>query len=206
VYETGNFINGAPAVIGNKAVFGGCDATVHVVNAETGEGIATINGGAYIAGSIAVADNKAYYGHYENAVMCIDLEKQSAVWSYADEQSAFFSTPAVTKDRVVIGGRDMQVHCLDRATGKQLWKFPTKGEVDSSPVVSQDKVVVGSGDGRLYILNLADGKEVWSYDTGGAIMGSPVVLEGRILIGDTGGYLYCFGDKPKTDEKTPKDK
>lgn len=195
-FETSNWINGGPAVANGKVVFGGCDSVVHVVDAVTGQEDAAIGGGAQIAGSIAVAGDSAYYGHYQNEVVRVDLKKQTHLWSYADRDQAYFSTPAVTKDRVVIGGRDTRVHCLDRETGKAIWTFPTKDEVDSSPVVSKDKVLVGSNDGRLYMLGLADGKQIWSFDTGGAITASPAVVNGRIIIGDSNGALYMFGAKP----------
>ena len=35
-YQTENFINGAPAITGNLAVFGGCDARLHLVSALDG--------------------------------------------------------------------------------------------------------------------------------------------------------------------------
>jgi outer membrane protein assembly factor BamB len=192
--ETTNYINGAPAVVGNRVIFGGCDGQVRVLDAQTGKVEETIDGGAYIAGSVAAVDNKAYYGHYEFEVVALDLQEKKRLWTYSDRQKPFFSTPAVTADRVVIGGRDRRVHCLDRATGKLVWAFTTKDEVDSSPVVCQDKVVVGSKDGRLYVLNLADGAIVWVYDAGGGIVASPAVVNSRIVVGDTNGILYVFGD------------
>ncbi len=36
VYETGNYINGSPAIFEGKTVFGGCDAILHVIDAEDG--------------------------------------------------------------------------------------------------------------------------------------------------------------------------
>ena len=40
----------------------------------------------------------------------------------------------------MFGGRDKKLHCVDRATGKKLWWFPTKRKVDGSPVIVGDKV------------------------------------------------------------------
>ena len=36
-YESDNYINGAPALYGKNAVFGGCDGFMHLVNIETGK-------------------------------------------------------------------------------------------------------------------------------------------------------------------------
>ncbi|HEY9170913.1 MAG TPA: PQQ-binding-like beta-propeller repeat protein, partial [Verrucomicrobiae bacterium] len=87
--------------------------------------------------------------------------------------------------------------CLNRADGKPVWAFATRGKVDSSPVVCGDKVVVGSNDGRLYIVSLDKGKELWSYEIGQPIESSPAVVDGRIVIGSDDGSVYCFGAKGK---------
>ncbi len=79
----------------------------------------------------------------------------------------------MTADRVIIGGRDKRLHCIDRATGKGVWTFQTRGQVDSSPVICGDAIIVGSEDGRLYCVNLADGKERWAYEIGAAVTASP---------------------------------
>jgi outer membrane protein assembly factor BamB len=195
VYETGNYINGSPAVLDAITVFGGCDAVLHVINVETGEKVKEIDGGAYIAGSVALADNRAYYGHYENEFLCVDLLKDTNVWKFSDKAFPFFASPAVIGDRVIIGGRDKRVRALNRADGRELWSFATQGKVDSSPVVVDGKVVVGSEDGRLYVLSLVDGKELWNYEIGQGLTSSPALAGGKVVIGSEDGSVYCFGVK-----------
>ena len=119
------------------------------------------------------------------------------VWRFRDREFAYFSSPAVTRDRVVFGGRDKQLHCVRADDGKPLWSFATRGRVDSSPVIAGDKVVVGSDDGRVYIVSLNDGKELWSYEIGRSVGSSPAVADGKIVIGSDDGNVYCFGEKKK---------
>ena len=180
-----------------------------------------------MAASVALAGNRAYFGHYENEFLCIDLGKTDSpqvnalqvpesgsenkvprpsensetnspvVWRYKNRDFAYMSSAAVTDDRVIVGGRDKLLHCLNRETGEKIWTFATQGKVDSSPVVAGDKVVVGSNDGRVYLVALKDGRELWSYDTGQALESSPAVADGKIIIGSDDGYVYCFGEKKK---------
>lgn len=194
-YETGNYVNGTPAVDGGRIVFGGCDSYVHVVDAASGQAIRKIELGpeCFVAGSVGLAGGAAYFGHYGNAFECRDLESGAKRWSYANERQAFFSAPAISADRVWFGGRDRQVHCVDRATGEPVWTFPTRRQVDSSPVLCDGKVVVGSGDGLLYVLDAATGSVLWSYDLGKSIVSSPAVVNGMVLIGCNDGRLYAFG-------------
>ena len=91
-----------------------------------------------------------------------------------------YDRPAVTADRVIFGGRDKRLHCVEKDSGKPVWVFSTRGKVDSSPVVVGDKVVVGSDDGRLYMISLKDGKELWSYEIGQPVGSSPAVTDSPV--------------------------
>lgn len=196
VYETGNYINGAPAVADGVTAFGGCDGILHVVALTNGTLVRSNEIGAPIAASVALAGGRAYFGHYDNQFVCADLNTGSNAWKFREREFPYFSSPAVTPDRVIFGGRDKKLHGVNRVDGKPIWSFPTRGKVDSSPVVCGDKVVVGSDDGRLYLVSLNDGKELWSYELGQPIDSSPAVADGKIVIGCDDGSVYCFGAKP----------
>ncbi len=197
VFETGNYINGSPAVSGGLAALGGCDGVLYSVTLTNGHLAHSNDIGAPIAASAVLTGNRAYFGHYENQFLCVDLAANTNAWNYRDRSFPYFSSAAVTADRVLFGGRDKKLHCVNRADGKPLWTFPTRGKVDSSPVVCGDKVVVGSDDGRLYLVSLPDGKELWSYEIGQAIESSPAIARGRIVIGSNDGVVYCFGPAAK---------
>jgi outer membrane protein assembly factor BamB len=194
-YATTNYVNGTPAVDGEHVIVGGCDAVLHVVSAVSGEAIAQVPLGdeAHVAGSVAVDGGRAYFGHYGNAFVCVDLTSHETIWRYEDPSHAFFSSPALSPELVVFGGRDKNLHCARRSDGTHLWAFPTKRKLDSSPIVCGDRVVFGSGDGRLYLLALADGKELWSYDLGAELYASPAVAANRIVVTTGDGRVCAFG-------------
>lgn len=192
-HETENYINGTPAITADGLViFGGCDSFVHVLQIADGKELRQIESEAYIASSAATADGLGYVGNYGNLVVGFDPKAGSILWKYRDRNFPYFSSAAVTADRVIIGGRDKRLHCIDRAKGTKVWVFQTRGEVDSSPVVCGDAIVVGSADGRLYCVGLGDGKERWAYQIGAPVTASPAVSDGRIVIGAEDGNLYCF--------------
>ena len=123
----------------------------------------------------------------------MDLKEGKKEWTFHDRDFPYFSSPAVTPEFVVFGGRDKRLHCVKRADGQAVWSFATRGKVDSSPVVCGDKVIVGSDDGRVYVVSLETGKEVWSYEVGQPIESSPAVAHGKVVIGCDDGGVYCFG-------------
>ncbi|MGA1823145.1 MAG: PQQ-binding-like beta-propeller repeat protein [bacterium] len=198
-YKTDNYINGTPSVHKGKVIFGGCDAKVHVVSSTDGKAIGIIDTGSYIPGSIACADTYAFVGNYANTFLCIDILSKKIVWAYGDEErgSPFFSSPAISGDRAVIGCRDGFLYCINRKNGKRIWSFRSRGEIDSSPIICGDKVVVGSNDGRVYMLSLADGKKIWSYEIGAAITSTPAAVPGTMVISAEDGLIYAFGAQQK---------
>ena len=195
VYETGNYINGTPAIAEGRTVFGGCDAVLHIVSVADGKKLGDVPAGAYVAASVALAGESAFYGHYENEFQCVNLRTGTKTWTFHDRNFAYFSSPAITTNRVFFGGRDKLLHCVNRTDGKPLWQFATRGKVDSSPVVCGDKVIVGSDDGRIYVVSLNDGKELWSYEIGQPVGSSPAIAVGKIIVGSDDGSVYCFGEK-----------
>jgi outer membrane protein assembly factor BamB len=197
-YETDNYINGAPATDGKHVVFGGCDELLHILSVSDGTKIGEVWAGSYIPGSAALVAGKAYLGHYDGKLVCIDTKLKRIDWEYMDEEypDAFFSSPAVGKDRVLIGSRNDHMHCVDLRTGEKIWVFQTRDDIDSSPVIAGEKVVVGSLDGRLYIVDLETGRQLWSYEIGAPLFGCPAVDGGFIVIGADDGRVYAFGEKP----------
>ena len=107
-YETDNYINGAPATDGTHVVFGGCDELLHILSVADGTKIGEVGAGSYIPGSAALMGDKAYLGHYDNKLVCIDRKEKKIEWEYQDKENpdAFFSSPAVGKDHVLIGSRN----------------------------------------------------------------------------------------------------
>jgi len=195
-YETENYINGTPAVDNENIIFGGCDARLHILSVLDGKKKGEVPVGSYIPGSAALVENKAYVGHYGNQLVCADIKNKKISWKYGDEKhgNAFFSSPAVGKDHVIIGSRDGYLHCVNRETGEKVWMFRTRDEVDSSPVIAGDQVIVGSSDGRLYVVGLKTGEEIWSYEIGAPIISCPAVVGGLIVIGAEDGRVYAFGE------------
>lgn len=193
-YTTDNYVNGSPAIAGSETLFGGCDAALHLVDLESGERVARVDlgEGCQVAGSVALLGDRAYFGHYGNEFLRVNLDDGETEWRYASKRQGFCSSPAVGEKYVVFGGRDRHLHCALRADGTPQWKFRTKRKVDASPVIAGDKVVFGSGDGRIYMLRLADGDKVWSYDIGKPIYSSPAVVEGMIVVGAGDQRVYAF--------------
>lgn len=206
-HSTDNYINGSPALLpSGEIVFGGCDSFIHVLQLSDGKEVRQIDSDAYIASSVAVMDGLGYVGNYGNLVIAFDPTSGEVKWKYRDRNFPYYSSAALTADRVIIGGRDKRLHCIERATGKGVWTFQARGQVDSSPVICGDGIIVGSEDGRLYCVNLADGKERWAYEIGAPVTASPAVGGGLVVIGSEDGNVYAFGSATSSQPQAAKAK
>ena len=61
---------------------------------------------------------------------------------------------------------DDAVHCLELATGKEIWSYTTNGPVRLAPALYAGKCYVGSDDGHLYCLDGNTGALMWKFRAG----------------------------------------
>lgn len=185
----------AAGVADGVAYISGCDEVFRAVRVSDGRQVFAVSSDAYTGASPALSGQFAYYGTFNNEVLAVNLRSRKVAWRFQDprRQFPFYSSAAVASGKVVLGGRDKMVHCLDARTGRSLWTFATRARVESSPAVAGGRVYVGSNDNRFYVLDLATGKKLWEFDAAAPISASPAIAGGRVVIGTLDGKLYCFG-------------
>ena len=193
-FKTNGPVHSTPSIANGMAFIAGCDELFRAIRIEDGKEVFNVSSGAYTGASPALRDGSAFYGTFDNEVLGVNLAQKQIVWRYEHPQRKFpfYSSAAVTSDRVVIGGRDKIVHGLT-LQGKAVWTFATRARVESSPAIAGGRVYVGSNDGRFYVLGLSDGTKLWEFDAGAPLSASPAIANGRIVIGSQDGRLYCFG-------------
>lgn len=196
--QTEGQIHATPGIVNGVAYIAGCDEHFRGVRVADGKEVFKVPMGAQVGSSPAISGPMAYFGTYANEVLSLNLTAKKLGWHYEHPQRQFpyLSSPALSEGKVVIGGRDKMVHCLDEKTGKELWSFTTRARVESSPAIAGGRVYVGSNDGRFYVLDLAKGTKLFEYTGGNAFSASPAIDEGRVIIGSHDGKLYCFGGAP----------
>ncbi|HEV8487614.1 MAG TPA: PQQ-binding-like beta-propeller repeat protein [Blastocatellia bacterium] len=177
------------------AYIAGCDEMFRAIRVSDGHEVFKVASGAYTGASPALAGQFAYYGTFDNEVLGVNLATKRVAWHYQhpQRQFPFYSSAGVVEGKVVLGGRDKLVHCLNAATGRRIWNFATKARVESSPALASNRVFVGSNDGRFYVLDFVTGAKLWEFNAGAPLSASPAIASGRVVIGSQDGRLYCFG-------------
>ena len=196
--ETGGPVHGTLAIADGRTYASGCDALLHIIDIEAQKEEASIELPDYSAASPSVVGDRLFLGLNSGSVFGIDWKERKVAWTYTHPKRVFpySSSAAVHGGRLYVGGEDKMLHCLDQATGEEIWSFPTRARIECSPVVARDRVIFGSGDKNLYVLSAGEGREVWRFEGDGAFAASPALAQGRLVISSDAGVVYCFDVRP----------
>lgn len=184
-FETSDHVEGGPVAAGELVLFPAGNDGLYAVDATTGKRRWNFRADVHIDSSPCVSSGQAIVGtgksrRFSNyQVVCLDVSSGNPIWRTSVNLPAW-GDPICTGDRVYVGlgnGRLTEsvkppetpagaLACLDAATGKLLWSFPTGDAVFGRPALVGDCVVFAGRDGNLYGLN-ADGQEAWRLSMGG---------------------------------------
>src|SRR5581483_4696735 len=109
--------------------------------------------------SPAVAGNTVFVGATAGHFFAVDLQKGKQKWRFEMEghslqnekfgfdRRAVIAAPIIAGDKVLIGGRDGFGYCLDKNTGRQLWRVDHEVSwIISAMAVKDNIVVTGTSD------------------------------------------------------------
>ena len=89
-------------------------------------------------------------------------------------------------------GVEAGVHAFERATGRELWKYPAGRGVAGAVVGSGTRVFAYTARGDLIALNLTTGKPEWIHPLKAPVWESPAVVGSRVFAASTDGSAYAF--------------
>jgi outer membrane protein assembly factor BamB len=121
-------------------------------------------------------------------------DKLEVLWKFPVEEG-FENGVAVVGDTVYAPCLDEHLYALDRATGKQRWKFKG-GSFKAPPTVQGKRLVVGDIDGNIFAVDLVEGKQAWKFTARGEAGGAN--FEGEdVLVTSHDEHLYKIDKEGK---------
>ena len=146
-----------------------------------------------IYSSPATDGNVVVVGSRDGFAYAVGLADGSEKWRVDYQVSWVIGSAALSGSSALVGTSDGHFfHSLDLATGKENWRYPTPGRVQSSGAVAGATVYVGGQDGSMFALDAATGREAWRYWVGAAVTSSPVPRDGQLFFGADDGYVYAL--------------
>jgi outer membrane protein assembly factor BamB/HEAT repeat protein len=105
-------------------------------------------------------------------------------------------TPIAKDGLLYVGDLGGTIHCLDAATGVQVWKHETNDAIWGSVLLAGDRLYVGNAAGTMTVLRAGRRKDVLAEIEMDAPIYSPPALVGDALYLATAKRLYFIATRP----------
>ena len=118
-------------------------------------------------------------------------------------KDGWVSTCAVADDHVYAPALEGYLYCLDRETGREIWKYRTIANPDpkkfapgfkAAPLVTDKAVYVGDEDGILHAVDRITGRKQWTFASEAEIAGGVAVYGTDLLLASHDSQLYCLSE------------
>lgn len=124
-----------------------------------------------------------------------DVTKSRLLWT-SREVGRVVGTPIVKDGLLYVGDLGGTIHCLDAATGAQVWKHETHDAIWGSLLLAGDRLYVGNIEGSMTVLRAGRRKELLAQIEMDAPLYSRPALSGDALYLATANRLYLIAAKP----------
>jgi outer membrane protein assembly factor BamB len=154
----------SPALAEGVLYAGNLDGSVYAIDAGSGDVVWQFQpddaplAETYWSGP-AIADGTVYIGNTNQIVFAIDAADGSEQWRFATEDWAT-ADPVAVGDLLYFGvgthigaQAPRPLYALERATGRELWQFPTTGLIEHAACASAGRLYVVTSAGVLSALS-----------------------------------------------------
>ena len=147
----------------------------------------------YCQAAPVVDGNDVVFGAWDTSLRSLNKHTGTLNWAWNNGRASTLLSPGnvvptVSRDYVFIVAPDRVATCIDRRTGKQLWREKNDNKVRESLGRNADGTVAYSKtmDGELVAMSIgANYQQLWKVDLGFGYEHAPcIVLEHN-------GYIYC---------------
>lgn len=195
----------SPILPGNKLIIGGDDGFLHLLSQHDGKEIWKFKTKGIIRSSPTLFNSTIVVGDTEGLLYAIDMNTGKEKWNFKTlgdsldnrnfgfDRKAILSSPVVEQDKILFGGRDGILYCIN-SDGKFVWKMDHHiSWVISTVAVKDSFVVTGTSDGHfVQAVNIHTGKEIWKTQTNTLFWSSPAIVGNKVYIGGFDGNEFCL--------------
>lgn len=184
--------------------------------------------GGFIQSTPVAAENSVYFASYDGHFYCADAGTGKLKWKWdawnlkPGEPKTDLRPPNSPREmrgsafyqdgRIYFGAGTAKVHCLDAATGREIWGTqldpdPAKNQahISASPLVYQGKVFIGDSSemGQIACLDAGTGAVRWRFYTvpgvpnaGGSVWTAPAIDAAHNIVYNVTGSVKAFPPGP----------
>lgn len=166
-FQSGKRIVGTPAVSDGIVVFGSADCRIYGLDAKDGRLLWTVDADKPVLGAVTIDNGIAYIGASDGCFRAIDIRTGKVAWTYTEVKGYIETKPLVTEDKVIFGAWDNTLYALNKADGKEQWKWTgglTRMHFSPAavwPVAANGKVFIADPQRAMTAIDIRTGNTVW---------------------------------------------
>jgi outer membrane protein assembly factor BamB len=154
------------------------------------------------------ADEDAVYAQSRTGIItAFDAENGEQLWAQLVGRPNAATFPIVTNDNQVLVATGMNLHALNKRTGRRDWHLQLPHHPSTAPGIDDTQAYIGTLDGSAYAYNLRTVRElyqeqrlpewsnvalVWRYQTGTELSSPPVSSGRNVSFASLDGSLYSI--------------
>lgn len=166
-FQSGKRIVGTPAVSKGIVVFGSADCKIYGLDAQNGNLLWTVEAAEPVLGAVTIENGIAYIGASDHTFRAVNIRTGEVKWAFAGVRGYIETKPLVTDNKVIFGAWDNTLYALNKADGKELWKWTgglTRMHFSPAavwPVAADGKVFITDPQRAMTAINIETGNTVW---------------------------------------------
>ena len=167
--QTGGWIDATPLVYKGTVIVGSRDGWIYIFDKWSGDLLKRFKAGLQLSSAAVLSDGTLVCGMGPPDSGLGAFGKTLASGSSANWRVGFgqlsYSTPAVHRNRILIGGSNGALYGISVSARKLMWDLSTDGGVYLSTPAIEDSMAYfapGNYDRNVYAINPVDGKGVWT--------------------------------------------
>ena len=166
-FQSDKRIVGTPAASDGIVVFGSADCRIYGLNVKDGSLRWTVEASEPVLGAVTIDKGIAYIGASDQKFRAIDIQTGKVVWTYDGVKGYIETKPLITEDKVIFGAWDNTLYALNKADGKELWKWTgglTRMHFSPAavwPVAAAEKVFITDPQRAMTAIEIETGNTVW---------------------------------------------
>ena len=166
-FQSGKRIVGTPAVSEGIVVFGSADCKIYGLDAPNGNLLWTVEAAEPVLGAVTIENSIAYIGASDHTFRAVNIRTGEVKWAFAGVRGYIETKPLVTDNKVIFGAWDNTLYALNKADGKELWKWTgglTRMHFSPAavwPVAADGKVFITDPQRAMTAIDIETGNTVW---------------------------------------------
>lgn len=166
-FQSGKRIVGTPAVSEGIVVFGSADCKIYGLDAQNGNLLWTVEAAEPVLGAVTIENSIAYIGASDHTFRAVNIRTGEVKWAFAGVRGYIETKPLVTDNKVIFGAWDNTLYALNKADGKELWKWTgglTRIHFSPAavwPVAADGKVFITDPQRAMTAIDIETGNTVW---------------------------------------------